>query len=536
VNRWAEGLAGAVVALALGAALPAGVILARGGRDLSVSVRAPLPHQIARDPGAPLSPAVAGPPELLPRLERAGDPDREDPGLWLRTWQVTYGRRWERQVTLPVLAGPFDAEGDPWPCAVAVRLSPRFFEDPDGGKGDVATVVERVVRAQFPFDVLGIHFAPVSRVRVSVRPEAPGLRVSGHVALADGRSGGTELSFDSRIALDERDGDLAARVTSVSLSWRGATRDHPLVALASIFVDVDAEARRVLGARLQAALAIIKLPREPVALFEDRPQDRFLLRLCEAPASGTDGLTLRLRIAGTLGAPRLDPAVPGPPHLSARPELGPAPASAPTFDAAVSAAGVQQALYVLWQSGQLGAWGRRAEVAAAIRTKLQDRLAFEVGAVTPHLPPVVLPAGDEGSPPGAFLVRVGDLELGQSGGRRVVAGGDVLARGRVAGGSLGLEGELADLRVSCVDGRPGAWRLSPCFSDVVPALRESRITGEGLPLDLALPERLLRVNLVLGTELSLKGLTGEVSGSPPMLRLRGEARLTERSKAKGRDP
>jgi hypothetical protein len=526
VGRWGEALAGAAAALALGAALPAGVIWsARGGRDLEVSVRTPTPHQIVSGPGAPLWSAIAGPPELLPRLERTGTPDRSDPGLWLRTWQVTYGRRWERQVTVPVLAGPFDAEGDPWPCAVAVRLSPRFFEDPDGGGGDVAAVVERVVRAQFPFDVLGVHFASVQRARIS-----------GHVVLADGRSGATELGFDSRVVLDERDGDLAARVTSVGLSWRGATRDHPLVALASIFVDVDGEARRVLGARLQSALSIVKLPKEPVALFEDRPSDRFLLRLCEAPASGGDGLTLRLRVAGTLAEPRLDPAVPGPPHLAARPEIGPAPASPPTFEAAVSAAGVQQALYVLWQSGQLGAWGRRADVAAAIQHKLQDRLAFEVGAVTPHLPPVVLPAGSAASPAGAFLVRVGDVELGQTGGRRVVAGGDLLARGRVERGSLGLAGELSDLRVSCVDGKPGAWRLSPCFSDVVPALRESRITGEGLPLDLALPEKLLRVNLVLGTELSLQGLQGEVSGTPPMLRIRGEARLLDRSKAKGKAP
>jgi hypothetical protein len=190
----------------------------------------------------------------------------------------------------------------------------------------------------------------------------------------------------------------------------------------------------------------------------------------------------------------------------------------------VSAAGVQQALYMLWQAGELAVWGRQDQVAAALRQKLQDRLAFDLGAVDPRLPPVVLP----GSETGAFRVRFGDLALGQAGARAVRAHGDLLARGRVGDRTLGLEGELVDLRVSCADGKPGAWLLSPCFSDVVPVLRESGITSAGLPLDLPIPDRLLRLDLVLGNELSLSGLEGEVSGAPPQLRIRGEARLTPR--------
>jgi hypothetical protein len=110
----------------------------------------------------------------------------------------------------------------------------------------------------------------------------------------------------------------------------------------------------------------------------------------------------------------------------------------------------------------------------------------------------------------------------------VTAHGDLLARARVEDGRLGLACELRDLRVSCVAGAPGEWHLSPCFSDVVPVLRESGLTSEGLPLDLPIPDRLLRINLVLGTSLVLTGLTGEVGGSPPALRLRGDARLVKR--------
>jgi hypothetical protein len=300
----------------------------------------------------------------------------------------------------------------------------------------------------------------------------------------------------------------------------------------------------VLAGRLSGALSFLKLPTEALSILDGRPEDRFTLRLCDAPEVHPDGVTVRLRLTGTLAAPRLDPAVPGPPHLEARPDPGPVPSPQPTFEAAVSAAGVQQALYVLWQSGGLAAWGKQERVTSALRDKLQDRLAFDLGAVDPRLPPVVLPdlpdeggADAEASPgavtaPGppaeAFRIRFGDLELGSAGGKRVAAHGDLLAWARVEGGVLGLSAQLADLRVNCIEGGAGAWRLSPCFSDVVPVLRESGLTSAGLPMDLPIPDRLLRIDMVLGTSLVLRGLTGEVSGSPRALRVRGEARLVRR--------
>ena len=525
MRRGVDALAGALLLAVIVAALPVGMRLAGSGPELAVTLHAPDPFEIAR-PGAPLAPASAGPPELLPRLERSGEPDRDDPGLWLRTWQVTYGHRWERQVTVPVLAGPFDPEGQPWPCAVAVRLAPRFFDDHKPGGDDVEAVVDRIVRAQFHFDVVGLRFPRVARTQISIRPEEGGLVVSGLVVLADAPRNPTQLSFSTHIVLGERDGDLTTKVERVGLTWKGATREDPLVALASMFIDVDAQARDVLAGRLSGALAFLKLPKEPLALLDGRPDDRFTLRLCDAPEIHPTGLTVRLRFVATLAEPRLDASVPGPPHLEARPELGPIPASQPTFEAAVSAAGVQQALYVLWQSGALAAWGRQDRVISSLRDKLQDRLAFDLGAVIPRLPPVVLPEG--GGKDDAFRVRFGDLELGSAGDKRVAAHGDLLAWARVEDGAIGLSAELADLRVNCVAGGPGAWELSPCFSDVVPVLRESGFTSAGLPLDLPLPDRLLRIDLVLGTTLVLQGLEGEVSGSPPMLRLRGEARLVRR--------
>ena len=104
MRRAIDAAAGALFLGALAAALPLGLSLSGGARDLRVTVYSPEAHQILPRRELPMAEAVAGPPALLPRLELAGLPDRSDPGLWLRTWQVTYGRRWERQVTVPVLA------------------------------------------------------------------------------------------------------------------------------------------------------------------------------------------------------------------------------------------------------------------------------------------------------------------------------------------------------------------------------------------------------------------------------------------------
>ncbi len=527
MRRGIDAITGALLLGAFAVALPLGLEASRGARDLSVIVRANEPYEIAPQRGAPLAPATAGPPELLPRLERAGEPDRSDPGLWLRTWQITYGRRWERQVTVPVLAGAFDPEGKPWPCAVAVRLGPRFFDDGAPGGEDLESVIARIIRAQFPFEVYGVRFAAVSNTSLSVRPVEGGIEVSGGIVLADAVKDPTQFAIRTKIALGEQHGDLAAKIENVSVTWRGRTRHDPLVQMASLFLDVDEQARGVVADKLRGALGIMKLPKEPLAIFADRPDDRFFLRLCDAPESHPSGVVVRLRVKGALAAPRVDAAIPGPPHVEARPELEPAGdrAKAPAFEAAVSAAGVAQALYVLWQSGELAAWGREPRVIASMRQKLGDRLAFDLGAIDLRLPPVVLPEGARNG----FRVRFGDLELGASPrGERVVAHGDVTAAARVSAGAIGLSGALADLRVNCVSGQRGAWRLSPCFSDVVPVLRDNGLTTEGLPLDLPIPDRLLRLNLVLGTDLVLRGLEGEVSGSPPMLRIKGEARLVKR--------
>jgi hypothetical protein len=526
--RFAETALGALLILAVGAGLPLGILSSGRARDLQIGVTTPEPHAIAPRPEEPLGPLTVGPPELLPRLEQRGAPDRAAPGLSLLTWQVTYGHRWERQVTFPVLYGPFDPEGTPWPCAFAVKLAPSFFDDGKPGGADVEAVLDRMVRAQFPMNVFGLHFASVASTALKVRPIAGALEVSGAVTLADGGRGGdpTRFYLKGRIGLGERDGDLAPKLEDLQVTWAGRTRHDPLVSFASFFMNVDAQARGEVRARLEAALSVLKLPKEPFALFEDRPSDRVVIRLCNAPVSRPDGLTVNLRVVAKLAEPRVDPQIPGPTRLVLAPRIGALAESGPeepTLSAVASPAAVHQALYLLWQAGQLTRWGTRRDVVSSIRDKLADRLALDFAALQVRLPPSVL-SGDPGD---TLSVRFADVALGRlEDGRTAVAHGDVKAAAEIEGGRIGLRGTLTDLRITCVAERPQGFTLSPCFSDVVPVIRQSGFTSEGLPLEMPIPEKLLRLNLVLGTDLVLRDVRAELTGGE--LRLRASAQLVDK--------
>lgn len=529
LSRRFPAITGALALAILAAVLPLGLRISNDTAELSVNLHSTSPSEIIPRGGAPLATALVGPPELLPRLDSAGDLDRWEPGLAFRTWRLVYGRRWEREVTTPVLTGPFDAEGSPWPCALAVRLGPRFFDDGKPGGDDVEAVVDRVVRAQFPIDAYGLHFAEVAGTNLRVRPTLGAIEVEGSITLADGgrRRDPTRFQLRAKIALAEKNGDLDAKLRDVHVTWTGHTRSDPLVQLADLFMDVDAQARSMVAARLGGALAILKLPKDAFPIFDDRPGDRLTLRLCGAPRSRPDGLTVSLRVIANLAEPRLDPRVPGPTHLEAPPDPAavawgsdePAP-----IEAIATSAAAHQALYLMWQSGELARWGRRREVVGAMQRKLEERVTLDVTAIDPRLPPVV-----DRVEQGAFRVRFGDLELGRlDDGRRVVGNGDLLVTARADAGRLDASAALGDLHVTCIEGAPGSFRLRPCLSDVVPVLREGGISSEGVPLDLALPDRLLRMNLVLGTELALDDLEAETRGSPPVLHVRAGARLVQR--------
>ncbi len=155
-----------------------------------------------------------------------------------------------------------------------------------------------------------------------------------------------------------------------------------------------------------------------------------------------------------------------------------------------------------------------------------------------RLPPVVVAmdkgAIDKGAAESAFRVRFGALGLGSMpDGRALMTYGEMRATAKIQSQEgtprLAAEGTLVDLAASCVGGKSGAFELKPCLSDVVPVLREGGISSVGVPFDLPLADRLMRLNLVLGAELVLEGVEAETRGSPPVLHLRAQAKLVQKS-------
>ncbi len=537
--RWLGAL---VIALFM-AILPLGMMISNDDVELRVMLPTPAPREIVASQASPLARPEVGPPSIFPRLEKKGELDLEGAGLALRSYRAVWGKRWEREVSWPVLRGPFDAEGTAWPCAIAIRFGPRFFDDGKPGGDDVEAVVSRVIRDQFPIDVFGMHFAAVAATNIHVKPVNGGVLIEGGITLADGGKTGdpTHFSVKATIALAERGGDLEAGIKDLSVGWSGKTRSAPLIALASLFIDVDEQARSVVAGRLKNVLSILKMPKEPLAPLPGRSNDRLLVRLCGAPVAKPEGLTVMIRVNAKLAEPRFDPSVPGPTHLDAPPKPDdvawgkgePAP-----VEAIASEAAIHQALYLLWQSGGLAAWGKRRDVVNGLEQKLAERLTLTVSEVDMRLPPVVVAmdkgAIDKGAAESAFRVRFGALGLGSMpDGRALMTYGEMRATAKIQSQDgtpkLAAEGTLVDLAASCVGGKSGAFELKPCLSDVVPVLREGGISSVGVPFDLPLADRLMRLNLVLGAELVLEGVEAETRGSPPVLHLRAQAKLVQKS-------
>ncbi len=103
---------------------------------------------------------------------------------------------------------------------------------------------------------------------------------------------------------------------------------------------------------------------------------------------------------------------------------------------------------------------------------LVGRLAFDVGQVSPRLPPFI--AG-EGSVPGSLSVVAANVRLGswpEDGVARDVMSHFVVdARITASGDHVTLTGVVGDLRANCAERIAEGWRLTPCLGDLVPVAR-----------------------------------------------------------------
>ncbi len=186
---------GFAVALGLGFSLPLALGALPPPTDLGAELFLPQPYVILDGPMAPQPSVVLD----APARERAvvrDWPDTAGSGLNLRTWRVDYGHRWEREVTVPFLVGPFERE-DAGVCGWSIHLNAGLFDMTGAGVG-LKAVIHQAISSSFPYSVrdeesgISVTFPEVSKTEVRITFKAGLAQVFVAVDLVDD----TQLTAD----------------------------------------------------------------------------------------------------------------------------------------------------------------------------------------------------------------------------------------------------------------------------------------------------------------------------------------------------
>jgi len=493
--RWTERFVGGALAVATLVILPASLTWTAGDEDLHVDVGEYRAFGIADE-----QPHRVGPSELTPRVQRTvlGD-DR--PGIELQTWHLTYGGRWDREVTWPVLRGPFHAPWGEWPCALGLVLRPEMFDDGAPGGDDLASAIDAEIRRAFPIGLDrrvpkvvrdAVNLPKVHDTKVVVSLGEGTLDVRADIVFVDGAT----LAVDARLKLQRRaladepneedPGDLEAVVVRARvLSWTGPTRS-------GVFQQIIGRVARRVGKGIAQqyvrdhvvkTLAPLRLP-TPRAVLAGRPDDRLGVALCADPEIRPDGVRLPLRIMAKL-SPEKDPTIPGPLRVGGALRW-PDRQSDARLQVVFSPEGLSQLVYLAWQSGLLSEWAEDPALLGAFEARAADRLAFELTGLDLNMPPALTLGDDDG-----WRLRVAQVGLGPMGRREVIAHADMHLTSLGTTDVLGFRGRIEQVWLNCLEPRSTTgFRLSPCLSDVLPILRDSDELRA--PVEMTLDPRLLR--------------------------------------------
>jgi hypothetical protein len=409
-------------------------------------------------------------------------------------WQVTYAHRWERQVAVPIINGKLHSPTEPV-CGYAIRVAASAFDtDQSPGlqdmvtrklqvmfqginqklsKGDHSFRFHKVENTQLKFS-LGYDEATV-QVRVSMgRDESLSVRFKVRTRVVAG-----QLSF----ALQ----DQPTIVRSPTLQRRmedSAYKDHPILCrLGWLFNACESKAASKTeedGAsgiqdfvkQLSTSVGQLGDITDP---FQGRHGDHLAVTVQDGPVLSPQGLELRFCVAATLAPPLRDKAIPGFASLGTQlPRFEEAlPASRPTLELAASLDGLNQLLFLTWQSGLLGRLGSSSPVLEALPEEVRS-LAFEVKGLDPAMPPFLTWRQPDGPPrDGFWTLTLAGVELGTWGRRQVIGHSHLVVRAEGHQGVLSFEGRLVNPVVQCQERLASSWKLTPCLSDLLPAVRET---------------------------------------------------------------
>lgn len=493
--RWVERGLGTAILIGAGVALPSGLLWSSHDEDLHVDVGKHRAFGIADEEARHVGPA-----EILPRVQHTTRGE-DGPGVELQTWKLTYGGRWDREVTWPALRGPFHAPWSEWPCALGLVLRPEMFDDGTPGGDDLASVIDAEIRRAFP---IGLDRRVPKVVRDAVElPNVHDTKVV--VTLGDGYLDaradivfvdGATVAVDARLKLERRPlsdepneedpGDLEAVVVRARLlQWTGPTRS-------GVFQQIIGKVARRVGKGIAQqyvrdhvvkTLAPLRLP-TPRAVLPGRAGDRLGVALCADPEIRPDGVRLPLRISAEL-SPERDPTIPGPVRIGGALRW-PEEANGSRLQVVFSPEGLSQLVYLAWQSGLLSEWAEDPDLLDSFEAKAADRLAFELTGLDLDLPPTFLPGNDDG-----WRLRVAQVGLGPMDDRQVVAHADMHLTALGTTDVIGFRGRVERVWMNCAELRAKkGFRLSPCLSDVLPILRDSDELRE--PVEMTLDPRLLK--------------------------------------------
>ncbi|MEI8256035.1 MAG: hypothetical protein WCJ30_10225, partial [Deltaproteobacteria bacterium] len=330
MKHWRGVAVGLGLALAICAALPYGLVASRPGPDLSVTLSSAGPYEIRARADLPLLAVTARPADLVARLTQSGALAGSGPGLSFRTWQLTYAQRWEREITLPVLTGPFEPEGHDWACDIRAFVPAEVFAQSDI-RGAVERLLERSIRRAFPRTVEGISFPQLARVALDeLRLVDSGLAIRARIILVDR----TVITVSADLSATIRGGQLSfRRVAPARVAWSGPTRRgvgdaicgplNVLDACEWLFgARADGRARNIVTVELDHALSALRLPGESGSLAP-RAGDAIALSLASDSRVTARGVFLRVCPHVQLTGPRVSPSVRGPVLLESESAWGP---------------------------------------------------------------------------------------------------------------------------------------------------------------------------------------------------------------------